>query len=212
MASVRFTDVQVRPTAFLEVTSLTLDEGQQRSPPCEAAFQAHLAAGRLDGTPRTARRFRVYQHCRLPTPADRLLFILVSLTTSALQGVQGRLLGMGQRTAHQWLHRLLPAWLAARRTLGEAPARSLTALAQRRGVTEAAAAMVVTPGAEAPASVAAVPAVAPASPLVPTTGRHGASSAPKTLLNSPRVRALSKRTTRAKCPARACPAHPPLSP
>ena len=70
MASVRFIDVQSRPTAFLDVTSLTLDEFQQLVPPFDAAFQAHMAAWRLDGQPRTARRFPVYQHCPLPTPAD----------------------------------------------------------------------------------------------------------------------------------------------
>src|SRR6185295_4178959 len=77
MASVRFTDVQVRPMEFLDLTSLTLDEFQQLLPPFEAAFQAHMAAWRLDGKPRTARRFSVYQNCPLPTPEERLLFILV---------------------------------------------------------------------------------------------------------------------------------------
>ena len=66
MTSVRFTDVQSRPTEFLDLTSLTRDEFQQLVPPFEAAFQAHMAAWRLDGKPRTARRFSVYQ---LP-PAD----------------------------------------------------------------------------------------------------------------------------------------------
>jgi Helix-turn-helix of DDE superfamily endonuclease len=198
MAHLQFIDVQDRPTEFLDVTSLTLDEFQQLIPPFEAAFQAHMAAWRLDGKPRTARRFSVYQNCPLPTPEDRLLFILVYLKTYALQVVQGRLFGMGQSKANQWIHMLLPALLAALRTLGDAPARSLTALAQRLGVTEADAAMVVTPLAEEPAPVAAVPAVAPASPLVPTTGRNGASSAPKTLLNRRTVIAARKRTTRSK--------------
>jgi hypothetical protein len=57
MASVRFTDVQARPTEFLDLTSLTLDEFQLLVPPFEAAFQAHLAVWRLDGQPRTTRRF-----------------------------------------------------------------------------------------------------------------------------------------------------------
>ena len=57
MASVRFADVQSRPTEFLDVTSLTLDEFQQLVPPFEAAFQAHMAEWRLDGKPRTARQF-----------------------------------------------------------------------------------------------------------------------------------------------------------
>ena len=55
MAHVQFTDVQDRPTEFLDCTSLTLDEFQQLVPPFEAAYQAHLAAWRLDGKPRTAR-------------------------------------------------------------------------------------------------------------------------------------------------------------
>src|SRR5262245_10297453 len=76
MAHVQFTDVQDRPTEFLDLTSLTLDEFQQLVPPFEAAFQAHMAAWCLDGKPRTARRFSVYQNCPLPTPEDRLLFIL----------------------------------------------------------------------------------------------------------------------------------------
>ena len=90
----------------------------------EAAFQAHLAAWRLDGQPQTARRFTVYKNCPLPTPEDRLFFILVYLNTYALQVVQGRLFGMGQSKANQWIHVLLPALLAALRTLGDAPARS----------------------------------------------------------------------------------------
>jgi hypothetical protein len=104
---------------------------QQLVPPFEAAFHAPMAAWRLDGQPRTARRLTVYQNCPLPTPEERLFFILTYLETYALQVVQGRLFGMRQRKAQQWLHVLLPALLAALRTLGDAPARSLTALAQR---------------------------------------------------------------------------------
>src|SRR5438128_11124709 len=94
MASRRFTDVQARPSAFLDVTSVTLEEFQQLVPPFETAFHAHLAAWRLDGKPRLARRFTVYKNCPLPTPDDRLFFILVSLKTYALRVVQGRLFDM----------------------------------------------------------------------------------------------------------------------
>ncbi len=198
MANLRFTDVQTRPTEFLDFTSLTLDEFPQLIPLFEAAFHAHMAAWRLDGKPRTARRFRVYQHCPLPTPEDRLFFLLTCLKTYSLQVVQGRLFGMGQSKANQWIHVLLPVLLAALRTLGDAPARSLTALAQRLGVTEADAATVVAPLAEEPAPVAPVPAAALAAPLLPMTGRNGASSAPKTLLNRRTVIVARKRTTPSK--------------
>ena len=131
MGSLRFADCQTRPTEGLDLTRLTLAEFQHVVPPFEAAFQAHLADWRLDGPPRTARRYTTYQNCPLPTPEDRLLFILVYLKTYALQVVHGRLFGMGQRKAHQWIHVLLVVRQATRRTRGDAPTRSLTALAQR---------------------------------------------------------------------------------
>src|SRR5712664_3331767 len=167
MAALRFPDLQSRPTEFLDFTSLTLEEFQTLVPPLEAAFQAHMAAWRLDGKPRTARRFMVDKNCPLPTPEDRLFFILVSLKTSALQVVQGRLFGMGQSKANQWIHVLLPVLLAALRTLGDAPARSLTALAQRLGVSEAEAASAVGSVEEEPAPVVTGPTAASVSPLVP---------------------------------------------
>src|SRR5215475_2201340 len=189
MASVRFADMQFRPVEFLDFTSLTLDEFHQLVPPFEVAFQAHMRAWRLDGKPRTARQFSVYQNCPLPTPEDRLFFILTSLRTYALQGVQGRLFGMRQSKAHQWIHVLLPVLLTALRTLGDAPARSLAALAQRLGVSEGDAASVVSALGEEPAPVAT-----PDSPLLPMTGRNDGLSAPKTLLHRPRVRAARKKT------------------
>ena len=198
MAGVRFAELQSRPTEFLDCTSLTLDEFPHLVPPFEAALQAPMALWRLDGTPRTARQFRVYKHCPLPTPAERLFFLLTYLKTYSLQVVQGRLVGMGQSKANQWIDVLFPVLLAALRTLGDAPARSRAALAQRLGVTEADAALVVVPLEETPPPVAAEPAGVPASPLVPMTGRNGASSAPTTLLHRPPVRAASKKTTRSK--------------
>src|SRR5712692_7374419 len=198
MAGVRFPDLQSRPTEFLDFTSLPLDEFPQLVPPFEAAFQARMTAWRLDGKPRTARRFTVYEHCPLRRPEDRLLFLLAYLKTYALQVVHGHLFGMVQGKAHQWIHVLLPALLAALRTLGAAPARSLIALAQRLGVSEADAATVVTPLEEEPAHGGADPAAAPASPLLPMTAPNGASSAPRTLLNRRSVRAARQRTIRSK--------------
>ena len=167
MASVQFADMQSRPTEFLDFTSLTLEEFPQLVSPFETAFQARMAAWRMDGKPRTARRFTVYNNCPLPTPEDRLLFILVYLKTYALQVVHGRLCGMVQGKANQWIHVLLPALLAALRALGDAPARSLTALAQRLGVSEADVATVVTPLEEERTPLVAAPAGVPASPLCP---------------------------------------------
>src|ERR671936_1619764 len=99
MAGVRFTDLQSRPLEFLDFTSLTLEEFQQLGPPFEAAFHTRMAAWRMDGKPRTARRFTVDKNCPLSTPEDRLLFILTYVKTYTLPVVQGRLFGMVQGKA-----------------------------------------------------------------------------------------------------------------
>jgi Helix-turn-helix of DDE superfamily endonuclease len=193
MGTLRFADLQSRPTEVLDFTSLTVEELLELVPPFEAAFQAHMAAWRLDGRPRTARRYTTYTNCPLPTPEDRLLFILVYLKTYPLQVVQGRLFGMGQSKAHQWIHVLLVVLRATLRGLGDAPTRSVQELAQRLGVAEAKAAALVLPtaGPSAPTDPpAATPA--PASPLLATTAPSGASSAPRIRLSKRAVIAARK--------------------
>jgi hypothetical protein len=135
---------------------VTLDAFQPLVLSFEAAFHARMTAWRMEGTPRTARRFPVDTNGPLPTPEERLLFILVSLTTSTLQVVPRRIFGMVQGTANQGRQVHLPARLVALRALSDAPARSLTALAQQLGDSEAEAAPLVAPPAEEPTPVATV--------------------------------------------------------
>jgi hypothetical protein len=194
MGHLRFTDLQTRPLEVLDLTSLTLDEFRRLAPPFEAAFQAHMAQWRFDGQPRTARRYTTYRNCPLPTPEDRLLFILAYLKTYALQVVQGRLFGMDQSKANQWIHALLVVLRATLHALGDAPSRSLQALAQRIGVSEVEATALVVPTAKAPPPVAP-PAAAP-SPLLATMGRNGASRAPRTRLSKRAVIAARKNAIR----------------
>jgi hypothetical protein len=194
MGHLRFTDLQTRPLEVLDLTSLTLDEFRRLVPPFEAAFQAHMAQWRFDGQPRTARRYTTYRNCPLPTPEDRLLFILAYLKTYALQVVQGRLFGMDQSKANQWIHALLVVLRATLHALGDAPSRSLQALAQRLGVSEVEATALVVPTAKASSPVAP-PAAAP-SPLLATMGRNGASRAPRTRLSKRAVIAARKNAIR----------------
>jgi Helix-turn-helix of DDE superfamily endonuclease len=152
-----------------------------------------MAEWRLDGQPRTARRYTTYHNCPLPTPEDRLLYILAYLKTYPLQVVQGRLFGMGQSKAHQWIHVLLVVLQATLRAPGDAPTRSMTALAQRIGVAEASAAA-VAPTTSTPS--AAVPAPVPAAPLLGTMGLNGGLGAPRTRLSRRAVIAARKNATR----------------
>jgi len=74
MGSLRFADLQTRPTEVLELTSLTVDEFRRLVPPFEATFQAHMADWCLDGQPRTARRYTTYKNCPLPTPGSAAVY------------------------------------------------------------------------------------------------------------------------------------------
>ena len=192
MAGLRFSDVQTRPTELLDLTSLTPDEFHRLVPAFETAFHTRMATWRLDGKPRTARRFTVYTPCPLPTPEDRLLFILVYLKTYALQVVQGRLFGMGQSKANQWIHVLLPVLRAALEALGEVPTRTLAALAQRLGVAADTAAALLPRAEPDPPPPPAPSAGVAAAPLLPTTGPNGGSSAPKIRLSRRAVIAARK--------------------
>lgn len=168
-------------------------------PPCEAAFHAYKADGRLDGKPRPARRYTTDTTCPLPTPEDRLLCSLVSLKTSPLSVVQGRLFRMDQSTAHQWMYALWVALRATRRALGEAPTRSVQALAPRQGLAEADALAVVEPTGARPADLPPAAAVSlPAAPLLATMAPHGASHAPRIRLSQRAVIVARKRAPRAK--------------
>jgi Helix-turn-helix of DDE superfamily endonuclease len=191
MGSLRFTDIQTRPTEVLDLTRLTVEEFQHVVLPFEAAFQAHMAQWRLDGQPRTARRYTTYQNCPLPTPEDRPLCILVYLKTYPLHVVQGRLFGMGQSKAHQWIHLLLVVLRAMLRTLGDAPTRSVTELATRLGVAEAEATALVEPRHEP-----STPGTPPASPLLATMAPSGASSVPRIRLSRRAVIAARRNATR----------------
>jgi hypothetical protein len=124
--------------------------------------------------------------------------LLTYLKTYSLQVVQGRLFGMGQSKANQWIHVLLPPLQVALRSLGDTPARYLAALAGRLGVSPADAVSLLASLEEEPLPVAPTSSpdvAAEATPLLPMTAPRGASCAPKTLLNRPIVIAARKKTT-----------------
>jgi hypothetical protein len=58
------------------MTGLSEQEFTALLPPFEHALAAYLQDRTIDGQPRTSRRYSAYDHCPLPTLADKLLFIL----------------------------------------------------------------------------------------------------------------------------------------
>lgn len=179
MPGLCYTDLVRKPTDVLDMTSLTPEEFEVLVPAVETAFQAHMAEWRLDGKRRTARRYTTYANCPLPTPHDRLLFILVYLKTNPLQVAHGVLFGLPQGKTNQWIHVLLPVLQHALRTLGDAPTRSIADLGTRLALPHDTVAEVTTP-------------------LFAMMEPSGESHVPTLLLNRKAAIAARKSTTRSR--------------
>src|SRR4028118_1284397 len=135
MAGLRYRELKGRANDVLDFTSLTEEEFGVLVEPFEQAFVEHMRDWCLDGKPRTKRSYSTYENCPLPTPEDRLLFILSYLKSNALQLFHGQLFGMRQNKANQWIHLLLPVLQASLVASGDAPSRNLEDLARRLGVS-----------------------------------------------------------------------------
>jgi hypothetical protein len=185
MSGLRYTEMSQKERKFLEMTSLTVEEFDQLLPAFEEAFQQRMQEWCLDGKKRSGRAYRTYAHCPLPTPEDRLLFILVYVKTNVLQVVQGELFDMPQNKANQWIHTLLPVLQSTLRALGDAPARSMEHLAQRLGLSLGE----DSSGEQIPVSQASPPLFAMMEP-------NDVSSAPKMQINKKAIIAARKSAIR----------------
>jgi hypothetical protein len=177
----------------LDFTSLTETEFQALVTPFEQAFLAHMDEWCLDGKRREKRAYSTYQNCPLPTPEDRLLFILSYLKSNALQVFHGQLFGLPQNKANQWIHTLLPVLRATFETLGDAPSRNLDDLARRLGVSREQVEQALEqadPHQEEPAPPATTP------PLFATMAPSDPSLAPKMRQNRKAAIAARKDATR----------------
>src|SRR4051812_16113171 len=186
----RYRDLATHSTEVLDLTSLTVDEFTALVPPFEAAFLGYMADWTLHGRQRQARRYTTDKNCPLPTPEDRLLFILTYLKQNPTQLLHGRLFGMRQSKATQWIHVLLPVLRNTLRTLGDAPCRHVEVLREQLGVTGPSLLGEASPAAEVPAVVPSAP------PLFVMTVPSDPSRAPTTRLNRKRVIAARKSGTR----------------
>ena len=127
----RYATEKDKANRILDLTSLSVDEFDQLVEPFELAFVRYMRDWTMEGKPRTARAYTPYANSPLPTPEDRLLFILCYLKVAALQVAHGALFGMSQSNANKWIHVLLLVLHQALSDLGDAPARHLQALQQR---------------------------------------------------------------------------------
>jgi hypothetical protein len=130
----RSRDLPAHTTEVLDLTRLTVDEFTVLVLPFAAAFLGAMAAWTLPGRRRPSRRSTTYKHWPLPTPEDRLLFMLGYRKQHPTPRLHGRLFGMHQSTATPWMHVLLPGLRHPLRALGEAPCRRVEAVGECLGV------------------------------------------------------------------------------
>ena len=212
MARLAYAAVAGNPERVQQLTSLSNDEFEELVVPFESAFQAHMVSWTLAGKRRRYRRYTPYANSPLPTAHDRLLFLLSYLKENPTQAYHGLLFGLPQCKVNQWVHTLFPVLEVALRALGDAPARTQAALAQRVGssLLEAEAALPAphptARGSEAGGDLlleaeAALPAphspppAEQAPPLFATTAPSDPSHAPPTRLNKPFTTAARKSAT-----------------
>lgn len=164
----RYQDEKDKANRIVDLTSLTLEQFEQLVKPFDAAFVRHMQNWTMQGLPRTGRRYSQYANCPLPTPEDRLLFILCYLKVAALQVAHAALFDMTQSNANKWIHVLLPVLHQTLLDLDDLPARHLQELALRLQALRA-------------------PDLPDSRPFFITTGPNGQSHAPKTAMSKKRI-------------------------
>lgn len=95
-----------------------------------STMEHYLKHTTLDGYMREGERAITYANSPLPTPADRLLFILTYLKQNAIQEVHGQLFGMSQSNVSMWVRRLLTILNDALAVQGVLPARTAAELTE----------------------------------------------------------------------------------
>jgi hypothetical protein len=126
-------EVTQRAGSLRAMTGLTAPEFTALLPHFEQALEAYRRDRTIDGQPRTSRRYSAYDHCPVPTMADKLLFILTYLKQKPIQDVHGQLFGMSQSNANKWIHLLHPVLNQALADQPLLPARTADELAAMFG-------------------------------------------------------------------------------
>lgn len=163
---IRYADEKDKEQRIVALTSLTTKQFGQLVERFEQAFVKHMSEWTMEGKPRTGRVYSQYANCPLPTPEDRLLFLLSYMKVASIQEAHGALFDMTQSNANKWIHLLLVVMHQTLLILGDAPARHITALRERLVELEA---------------------KEDGTPLFITTGLKGQSSAPKTKMSRKRI-------------------------
>lgn len=127
----RYASEKDKANQIVNLTSLTVEQFEALVEPFEQAFVEYMSKWTMEGKPRTARAYTPYVNSPLPTPQDRLLFLLSYMKAASLQVMHAALFDMTQSNANKWIHILLVVMHQTLRDVGDAPCRHLQALRER---------------------------------------------------------------------------------
>ena len=117
-----------KPSRFMTLTSLTVEEFDELLPAFERAWEADVE--KRASCKARKRKVGGGRKPTLKSSADKLLFILVYFKTYPLQEVQGTLFGMSQGQANDWIQRLTPLLQVALKEEALLPEREPATLEQ----------------------------------------------------------------------------------
>lgn len=106
---IRYAEERDKPGVIHQSTGLSVEEFETLVPLVQTAFRTYMAEWTLSGKRRIKRQYSQYVNCPLPTPADRLLFVLVYLIHRPTQHDHAHAFGLTQPRANQWLQVMLIA-------------------------------------------------------------------------------------------------------
>lgn len=103
-----YNELSQNRSRFLSMTGYTVEAFQALLPHVQAEFEKYVEEFRLDGKPRTRRKYSDYRNSPLPTIEDKLLFILIYLKQGTIQQSHATLFGMYQPDVNKWVQLLEP--------------------------------------------------------------------------------------------------------
>jgi len=121
---IEYSKLKEKPREFLAVTSLTDEEFQALLPTFEKCYELLLPPKPKPSKKKKQRAGGGGRRSKLPSPSEKLLFILVYQKTSPLQVAHGLQFGLSQGQVNYWVHRLLPVLQMSLSEMGMKPLRT----------------------------------------------------------------------------------------
>ena len=131
-----YNELKKKPKDFLAATSHTVEEFEIMLSEFSQCYGEKYSTLTVDGKQRQRKAGGGSKGSSLAQMAEKLLFILIYQKTYPLQTMQGLHFDLGQSSANEWIHRLLPILQEVLANLGMTPERDGAALAESEWFSE----------------------------------------------------------------------------